>query len=962
ALVQIRAAAPFLGRPSCGPARLAVGAAHGVGGAARSGVAGPGAARARLLREAPRYEALLALVSGERARDVWEGFAPDLDPWILYRRGQWRRAAAIWRRRRGLRGSEAVAFARSLIASGQAAQALEAVRRRKDPASMLTRLRCQMEIGERHAAYKTVSALEAHELSDAQTVKLAEIAVRLCAGRGHWTRLRSWVARALAVKDPTARLEGLLVAAGAAWDMNDLATMESYLESSKPALEVPALAWRWLNAESLRRYSLGDGPGAVEHAEAALRSGRRLLGRGEAARLWNDVAVMRLLADDLPGAERACRHVVDLMLACEGKAKETLALHNLAALRIRRGLLEGVEEPLMRNMAENQRANNPRAWLRDVELMARLELVRGRPAAALQRCAEAEQRLANLQESIARPRVFAAFAARAHGWLGHRERAAALLEQAGEEGLREMDVEERPAAWALAGDAERACREAEGTVWAPLFAALAAQQPPPDGAWERVAALEPYRQARLVHDVELLQQGAVPARLGRRAAAILRQSGAEAMAEVLESRQVQPWRALREYAVSSWAGEEPSAESLLQGAGYGDARLILRHAGGERVVVAGEGGAARLEIPLGTRVLRLEAPWLDAPLEALCALIARDLEAAPSRPREEVEALSRGEREEAGAAREAAAARAGDGIVGRSEELEKALFRLDRLAAGQLPVLILGESGTGKELMARRAHRLSARSSGPFLAVNCAAFSESLIQSELFGHVRGAFTGAERDRAGLFEAARGGTVFLDEIGDLPGPVQGHLLRVLQEGEIRRVGDSMIRKVDVRIVAATHRNLEKASEPGGGFRRDLYFRLKVAKIELPALRDRGEDLILLSHHLLKRAPGGARLSKNAERKLLAYPWPGNVRELKNVLEVAAALADQGVIEPHHLDIDSAVEIPANGDYHHRVKEFRKKTVREALRKYPGNRARAARSLGLTRQALSYLVRQLELNEE
>jgi DNA-binding NtrC family response regulator len=281
--------------------------------------------------------------------------------------------------------------------------------------------------------------------------------------------------------------------------------------------------------------------------------------------------------------------------------------------------------------------------------------------------------------------------------------------------------------------------------------------------------------------------------------------------------------------------------------------------------------------------------------------------------------------------------------------------------------MICGESGTGKELAARLVHRLSPRARAPFVAINCAALSETLLLSDLFGHVRGAFTGADRDRAGVFETAQGGTVFLDEIGDLPGSAQGMLLRVLQEGEVRRVGESLARKVDVRVVAATHRDLA-AMVRAGSFREDLYYRLKVASLALPPLRERGDDLLLLARSVLARlAPHGAPpvLSPAAQARLRGHSWPGNVRELANVLAVAAALADGGLILPEHLDLpplpgrggDDAGEGPS--EYHRRVDAFRRKLVADALAAAGGNRAEAARRLGLSRQALSYLARQLGL---
>jgi transcriptional regulator with GAF, ATPase, and Fis domain len=304
------------------------------------------------------------------------------------------------------------------------------------------------------------------------------------------------------------------------------------------------------------------------------------------------------------------------------------------------------------------------------------------------------------------------------------------------------------------------------------------------------------------------------------------------------------------------------------------------------------------------------------------------------------------------------------GLVGESATLREALEFLPQLAQGEMPILVLGESGTGKELIARQVHGLSLRAAATFVPFNCAAVAEHLLMSDLFGHVRGAFTGADRDRMGLFESARGGTVFLDEIGDLPLAAQGMFLRVLQEREIRRVGETLPRKVDVRVVAATHRGLEEMVEEGT-FRRDLYFRLRVAEVRLPPLRRRGRDVLLLTRHFLQRIRHTGGIDAEAERDLLAHPWPGNVRELRNVLDVAVALSGGGLIQRRHLQIPESTagqmsdEAKEEGGYHQCVLDYRRRLVVEALQDSDGNQAQAARRLGLTRQALSYLVKSLEI---
>ncbi len=241
--------------------------------------------------------------------------------------------------------------------------------------------------------------------------------------------------------------------------------------------------------------------------------------------------------------------------------------------------------------------------------------------------------------------------------------------------------------------------------------------------------------------------------------------------------------------------------------------------------------------------------------------------------------------------------RAGDGaLVGRSKAMRGLAALLDRVAASPYPALLAGESGTGKELAARTIHRRGPRARGPFVAANCATLPEQLLDSELFGHVRGSFTGADRDRAGLFEQAHTGTLFLDEVACLTPAAQESLLRVLETGEVRRVGGAETARVDVRVVAATNEDLETA----GPFRRDLFYRLNVLRVDLPPLRDRKEDLPLLVEHFLARiaretGTARKRLTPAALARLAAHPWPGNVRELENALRRAAALTDAPALD-------------------------------------------------------------------
>jgi DNA-binding NtrC family response regulator len=307
-----------------------------------------------------------------------------------------------------------------------------------------------------------------------------------------------------------------------------------------------------------------------------------------------------------------------------------------------------------------------------------------------------------------------------------------------------------------------------------------------------------------------------------------------------------------------------------------------------------------------------------------------------------------------------------DGIIGDSPAMREIFTLVSRVARRDVPVCILGESGTGKELIARAVHRHSPRRGKTFTAINCAALPENLIESELFGHVRGAFTGADRDRAGLIETSEGGTLFLDEIGEMPLSAQAKLLRFLQEGEFRRVGDTVNRSADVRIVSATNRKLESAVEDGR-FREDLYYRIGGIEIALPPLRDRVADIPLLAEHFLAREVeksrgGPAKLTADAESVFLSYRWPGNVRELQNTIRAAHALAGEtAAIDVDHLPerMRSAVVRAGGGvsSYQDAVMRFRRDLIEKSLVQAKGNQNRAAASLNMSRQALAYQIREL-----
>src|SRR5512143_391873 len=298
--------------------------------------------------------------------------------------------------------------------------------------------------------------------------------------------------------------------------------------------------------------------------------------------------------------------------------------------------------------------------------------------------------------------------------------------------------------------------------------------------------------------------------------------------------------------------------------------------------------------------------------------------------------------------------------VGRSEAMLHVFKTAARVAASDATVLIFGESGTGKELVARAIHQASPRAPGPFVPVDCGAIAEGLLESELFGHVRGAFTGAQAARRGLFEEASGGTVFLDEIGDVGPGLQARLLRTLQEGTIRRVGANESIPVDVRVVAATNKDLEAAVK-GGRFREDLYYRLNVVTIRIPPLRERREDVPLLAEHFAaKHGRGdGATISPDARELLQAYDWPGNVRELENVIARALALNPSGVVVPADLPervhAGPAAPEPTRGltlpaGFRPTLDDLGRRYAALVLAECAGNKTRAAEVLGIDRKTL------------
>src|SRR5579871_3349277 len=309
-----------------------------------------------------------------------------------------------------------------------------------------------------------------------------------------------------------------------------------------------------------------------------------------------------------------------------------------------------------------------------------------------------------------------------------------------------------------------------------------------------------------------------------------------------------------------------------------------------------------------------------------------------------------------------------DNIIGRSGPMQEIFATITRVAPTRATVLLAGESGVGKDLIARAIHFHSPRRDRPLVKINCTALPENLMESELFGYEKGAFTGAATSKPGKFELADTGTAFLDEIGDVPASIQVKLLRVLQEREFERLGSNVTRHIDVRVIAATNQDLRAALEQGT-FREDLYYRLNVLPINIPSLRERKEDIPFLAQHFVKKLSKDLgspvqSISDAAIERLLAYHWPGNVRELENVLERSMVLANGAVLEAGDIKLDTAPSarfsvadnfLPEGTT----LDQYEQSIIREALKRANGNKSQAARMLGLTRNALRYRLSQMGL---
>ncbi|HUU39139.1 MAG TPA: sigma 54-interacting transcriptional regulator [Candidatus Desulfaltia sp.] len=424
----------------------------------------------------------------------------------------------------------------------------------------------------------------------------------------------------------------------------------------------------------------------------------------------------------------------------------------------------------------------------------------------------------------------------------------------------------------------------------------------------------------------------------------------------------------------SWPCPDPSFESL--------ASDLIRQAAEEGGPVFGEGESGPQTDPDGPRVsgprslICLPLQDGEIPVGAVC--LGRNPGQTPYSPADletlvfltrSFAAVIKDGFDDQDRADRAVPASEPDPPIGKSRAFCAIRTLIDKVKETDAPVFIYGESGTGKELVARAIHNRGARRAGPFVALNCGAIPDQLLESELFGHARGAFTGALREKAGLLEEAKGGTFFLDEIGDLSLPLQAKLLRLLQEKEIRRVGETRTRPIDVRFVSATNKDLEKEIERGT-FRMDLYYRLRILTIEVPPLRERRGDILLLINHFVEkygREMGRDRtyVSPRALELLVNYSWPGNIRELQNEAQRCLILAgnDRLIREEHlssKINPHPQPSAPVTYNYFTAKAEFEKRFLHQALVRFGHNKARTAEEIGLTRQGLFKLLKKHNLD--
>ena len=895
-------------------------------------VVGPASFCLRVERRLAAGDEVDRILRTDDLRTDWDG-AHSKDPAELASGGRWSEAVSSFRVH-GARGPERrLLFAECLQATGKFEQALDVLGNIPDPRAEPIRVRCLSRLQRMEAARRRLIRLGKSRMSPHLAVDIGDTALRVFGIRGDAARVEEWEGRLRRIRTPELVAHAKSTLAAAACDAEDPEKASVLLAECTDLVEDPVHGWRWYYADGLRALAERSGPEAVGALSTALLGYRRAMTPVRAALLWTNMVAASELCGDLQSAERAARKAWLLGKGFEGPLPNTLLLYNLVEALLKRGKVEGVQDLLAAAVHTDRSAGNQRGLAHDAELAARYHLTRGRADRALR--AVDEHLTADMTGW--RRQELQVWAGRALGLMGRSSEARERLRKTDLAVPSCLDREEVPALWALAGDPERAAETATGPL-AEIWKGVLVGEPPSHKQWQLMDLLDPYPSARLVRDLELACPGSVPRQYRLRAIRSLRELGLERPARELEGRPGSAWSAVGEFFDAEAGGD---LESLFRNAGYGDVRLEWDGPGAE-VVVKGRGGAERRVFDFATGSLILDAPAIDEVLSALVTLTGRELGTRRTRPA----GVSSGE----------------GGIVGESAALKFALAHAKRFAPADIEVLILGETGTGKELVARWIHRMSSRSGGDFVAVNCGAISDSLRNSELFGHVRGAFTGADRDREGYFEAAGDGTIFLDEIGDLSLEAQAGLLRVLQEGEVTRVGESRPRKVDTRVIAATHRDLNRMMDDGQ-FRQDLFYRLNRSVIELPPLRDRGEDIVLLAEHFVGEWSTEGRpvaLDREAVEGLRSYDWPGNVRELQGVLEAASLLSDDGRIRKQDLRMPSGAQ-PSHSSLQAEVADLRRRRIIEELERAGGNQAQAARALGLTRQGLSYWIRKLGIDK-
>ena len=901
-----------------------------------------------------RWRRVLAAMEGDERREIAAGG--------VAARSYWQRVTdADSELRPPETPEDRSALARLLLEEGRFEAVLKLVKESRRTDDLLARLRAQLRLGRTAAARRTLSTLENRALSGRRALEQCELAIGIHAAAGRSDQIGRWSERVLDVAVGPQAAPGRVLCALAKWELGELDAMAGLLE---PAVREPERwgdpqPWMELGA----RARLAAANGRFREAERLLAAGLRRLREQlplyERAGLYNELATVRLAVNDLRGAERAARIAASLFRRCDGPAGRAAAHGKLAEIRIRTGRFTGVAETIENLRRESLMAGSAPGVVEARLLEARLFLAQGHWASALECCETALENLSGRRSGWRQLRSLRLLSARALVHLGRIDEAAEELFEALERHLAAWtpaEVDDLAPLLLLAGLGDQARAITAGTAQEGLWEAVGEGRMPGVADWRRIEAQDPFRAALTVHDLVCLGVETVPVGLVAAAARILSAVGAEALVQRVDGARTGPWLALRLFL----ATPDPDADAyriLMAAAGHPEARLAVHgppggfdalDAQGE-VLLEGPGGSDRFAVDAEAGRLVLSARGIDEPARALAAAVATRLPAS-SRRRHGASELAEPRRPST------------SGMVGKSKALLDVQTRIEKFAAHDLPVLILGESGTGKELLARQLHWSSARSSRPWLAVNCAALPDGLLLSELFGHRRGAFTGAHADRVGVFESADGGTVFLDEIGELPWAAQGMLLRLLQEGEMRRVGESRTRRLDFRLVSATHKDLA-AMVRAGEFRQDLYYRLRVAYVEAPPLRERDEDVMLLAQHFLENSGQlgqDLKFSDKARARIRNYSWPGNVRELKNAIDGAVALAERSEISVENLGLpEEPVEEagPKQSGYHWKMEQYRRRLIGKALEESGGNQAKAARALGISRQALSYLVRKL-----